>query len=226
MFSSSLLSLAVIISPVFAGGPPLPGSGADRVPPKVDPTKLENFAWANPFSPASKLRQFDATCDSTRTFSAAEFQLHDLRQPEPTGLKPYNEALKGLFYGREYPGGWEGMDNHGYERNMLKMEYTEVPAKVREWIQEQESAQGPGKGLYAILDKPAKRAEDDDDDDDEDEAESQGKVVIFAPGAIYENLPLWVAEDSGCEGASTLTEEFNHSLREGKLTKLQNLYLI
>ncbi|PSR90307.1 hypothetical protein BD289DRAFT_366349 [Coniella lustricola] len=210
MVSSSLLSLAFIISPVFAVGPAVPPQPEDRIPPKVDPTRLENFPWTNPFSSASKLGQFDATCDSTRTFSAAEFQLHDLRQPEPTGLKPYSEALKGLFYGRGYPGGWEGMDNHGYERNMLKMEYDEVPAKVKDWIQEQESAKGPGQGLYAVLDKPLSRADDKDDED-----ESGQKVVIFAPGAIYENLPLWVAENSNCEESLSDLSTYTATPSEG-----------
>lgn len=200
MHTPSLFSVAILLSPVLAGGVPGPD---DSPPPKVEPTKLENFNWTNPFT-SPKLANFDAACESKRTFEANEFQLHDLQLPEPKGLQPYGEALKEFFGGREYPGGWDGIDAHRYERNLLKMEYADVPVKVREWIEEEERSEGPGKGLFAVYQKPA-------------EGETVKKVaklpkadhlrpldkkrtVIFAPGAVYETLPLWVAEGSDCEG--------------------------
>ncbi|KAF3760902.1 hypothetical protein M406DRAFT_222572, partial [Cryphonectria parasitica EP155] len=165
--------------------------------------KLEDFPWANPFG-TPELKQFDAACDATKTFPAAEFQLHDLSTPEPLGLLPYNEVLKGFFGGRPYPGAWSGIDAHGYERILLKMEYAQVPRKVREWIEEQERTEGPGKGLFAVFDTPGKAetVESLADLVGYDLRSLDGKrVVIFAPGAVYENLPLWVAEDSECEDA-------------------------
>jgi hypothetical protein len=36
--------------------------------------------------------------------------------------------------------------------------------------------------------------------DEEWRARDPNRVVIFAPGAVYEVLPLFVAEGSGCEG--------------------------
>ena len=30
------------------------------------------------------------------------------------------------------------------------------------------------------------------------------KLVVFAPGAVYDILPLWVADKSGCQGSSNL----------------------
>lgn len=213
---SLLLTLPILLTPTLtlAGGPPQP------VPPKVDPTPLDNFTWTDPFprlltTTSTSSPPFDAACTSTRTFTALEYQLHDLHEAEPLGLAPYGDALKSIFGGRAYPGGWHGMDAHGYERTLLKMDYQDVPLKVRAWIAEQEtsptgSPKAQGKGLYAVYDKP-KRAQrvtgtadlTEEQDDVEREWDAQ-RIVIFAPGAIYENLPLWVAEGSDCEGKFAL----------------------
>lgn len=188
MRSLHLLPLFVLLASALADsrGPPAP---AANVPPKVEPTKLDNFTWADPFS-SRKDHQFYPACESFRTFSASEFQLHDLSEPEPEGLLPYREPLMASFYGRPYPGGWNGIDAHGYERNLLKMEYQEVPTQVREWIEVQERVEGPGKGLFAVFTKAGVSETTDADE----------KIVVFAPGALYETLPLWVSQDSGCEG--------------------------
>lgn len=198
MLPLSLVTFAALLSPALAGGYP---EGGANVPPKVAPERLDNFTWTNPFV-NKQIDQFDAACENTRTFSASEFQLHDLSTPEPAGLEPYSEALKGIFGGRPYPGGWNGIDAHGYERNLLKMEYKDVPLKVKQWIEDQEKTEGPGKGLFAVFDKPdkgevVKRTADLGKDP---RLVDEKRNVVFAPGAIYETLPLWVAEDSGCEG--------------------------
>lgn len=199
---SSLIASALLTSWASALGP--------EPPPKVDPTPTEDFTWADPFTPGN-LDQFDATCAAESKFSAFEHQLHDLFESEPVGLWPYAEALKSLFSGREYPGGWDGMDNHGYERTLLKMAYSNIPIKVREWIEEQERTEGKGKGLYAVYEKPPKgeaaagpakipkkTAVDDL------RLLDKNKIAIFAPGAIYETLPLWVAAGSDCKGIPLL----------------------
>ncbi|KAK8023934.1 hypothetical protein PG993_012000 [Apiospora rasikravindrae] len=133
------------------------------------------------------------------------------RRPQgvpPLGLGPYADRLKAFFQGREYPGSWDGLDPHGYDRNVVLMEWDDVPEAVRVWIDEQakqkkETKKGKktdeeekkredlsGKGLFAVYRKAR--------------APKDHKVIIFAPGAIYETLPLWVAEDSECE--STLRD--------------------
>ncbi|KAJ4412068.1 hypothetical protein N0V82_008868 [Gnomoniopsis sp. IMI 355080] len=212
MFPLQLLPLALLFSPCLASvGPSVPES---PVPPKVDPTKLDNFTWRDPFS-SPKIHQFDAACESSRTFSASEFQLHDLSTPEPQGLLPFRKQLLAVFGSRDYPGGWDGMDAHGYERNLLKMEHKEVPVQVREWIEAQEQNDGPGKGLFAVIDKNGK-----DESAGKKEGESQSvvdgdKIVLFAPGAIYETLPLWLAEDSGCEGTLTDLSKYSSKFVDG-----------
>lgn len=205
------------------GGPAGPPGGA-AVPPKVEPTKLDNFTWTDPFSRPDRAASHRAACESARTFAASEHQLHDLSAPAPAGLQAYGGALKGAFGGRPYPGGWDGVDAHGYERTLLRMEWGDVPSLVRRWVRAQEQQEGDeeeeegeageagtgrGKGLFAVFDKPGQgkgeaeaveRTVDWSASEGEVEEEAKGRVVVFAPGAIYETLPLWVAEGSECEG--------------------------
>ena len=201
---STALASALLTSWASALGP--------EPPPKVDPTATEGFTWEDPFS-SKKLDQFDITCAVEGKFSASEYQLHDLFKGEPVGLWPYADALKTFFQGREYPGGWDGIDNHGYERTLLQMTYSHIPVKVREWIEEQERTDGAGKGLYAVYEKPpqgeaatgpAKVPKKNTTDDLR--LLDKKKIAIFAPGAIYETLPLWVAENSDCKGNVALSE--------------------
>lgn len=217
--SLHLTLLLLLPTTALAGGPPQP------VPPKVDPTPLENFTWTDPFprlsSSASGSPLLTAACESTRTFSAWEYQLHDLHEPEPRGLAPYGDALKTIFGGRAYPGGWDGLDAHGYERTLLKMAYADVPLPVRTWIAEQElQPKKGGKGLYAVYDKPKRAqrvtgtADLSEEQGDEAEWDAQ-RVVIFAPGALYENLPLWVAEGSACEATLRTLDRYSPKLVDG-----------
>lgn len=229
MLPPYLAALALSLPPALAAGFGPPPS-VPNVPPKVDATKLDNFTWADPFR-SPQLDRFTAACEGAATFAAAEFQLHDLSVPAGRGgLRPYGEALKAAFVGRAYPGGWGGMDAHGYERTLLRMEYADVPPRVRLWIEEQENTAGPGHGLFAVLDKPQAKAEDEDEGEGEGDDEAEGeeavgraadlsddprsmdaeRVVVFAPGAIYETLPLWVAEGSGCEGMYLSLRPFVH----------------
>ncbi|KAK3381823.1 hypothetical protein B0H63DRAFT_214299 [Podospora didyma] len=203
----ALIAAAAWVSSAAAiTGPAIPGGGATR--PEGKPAKMENWKWSDPFS-GSRIRKLEAACEAERTFKASEYLLDDLSESPPLGLKPFFDALKKVFANREYPGSWDGIDPHGYDRNLLKMEYVDVPIKVREWIEEQERSDGPGKGLFAVYEKPVS-----DDDVVRNTVRipatpifaalrplDKKKVVIFAPGALYETLPLWVAEGSDCADA-------------------------
>jgi hypothetical protein len=175
-------------------------------PPKpVKPNLVDGFVWRDPFKSAA-IESFDSPCEATRKFSTFEYTLHDLMAEEPKGLKAWSKGLKKIFSEREYPGGWSGYDRHGYDRAILRMAYTDVPLAVREWIEEQERTGGEGKGLYAVFPLP-KDAEEEIENvvgvpqaDQVDRSEDKLKTVIFAPGALYHILPLWVAEGSNCQG--------------------------
>jgi hypothetical protein len=61
------------------------------------------------------------------------------------------------------------------ERELLKMDVADVPARVRAWMEKEEGTQK----WYSV----------------------QGKTVFFAPGAVYPLVPLWVdAAGEECEG--------------------------
>lgn len=215
MLNPSLFSLGLLLSPVVALVGPPASENILGIPPKVEPTRFENFTWSDPFS-STRLAEFDSACAGQRTFAASEFQIHDLQAPEPKGLWPYGNALKLLFGGRPYPGDWDGMDPHGYERNLLKMDYTDVPVKVREWIEKQEKTDGPGKGLFGIYDIPeeGERVTGVAQVDDVQQLD-QKRVAIFAPGALYETLPLWVAEASDCEDILANMDKYSPKLVDG-----------
>lgn len=184
--TASLLALASISTTAYAAG--------KKVPPKAKAHTVEGFAWPNPFESVA-LKDYSATCEASASLPATEFQLHDLYEEAPLGLLPWADALKEFFSGHEYPGGWEGQDPHGYDRLVLKMEWKDVPAKARQWIEKN------GGALFGIYKKPdgegkkvSKRATPSADGKLEDH------VVIFAPGALYGILPLFVANGSACEG--------------------------
>ena len=88
------------------------------------------------------------------------------------------------------------------------MTYDEVPVRVREWIEEQERNDGAGKGVLAVYQDSVKgsrvlntiKVPAETPVSEEWRARDGNRIAIFAPGAVYEVLPLWVAEGSGCEG--------------------------
>jgi hypothetical protein len=195
--------------------------GPQRPPPPPEVTLAKNFAWSDPWSANSSflLEGLEAACTAEREFTggAKLFLLHDLFESYPLGLAPWADALKLFFKGREYPGEFDGWDHHLHDRELVLMPYLEIPRRVREWIAEQDKTDGPGKGLFAVYDLP------DDAEATKDPKVKKTKVkgpaaeipeelelhrrrieehriAIFAPGALYSILPLWVAEGSDCEG--------------------------
>ncbi|KAF7548317.1 hypothetical protein G7046_g8718 [Stylonectria norvegica] len=175
-----------------------------KEPPKPTVDLVKGFRWKNPFS-SEAIAPYEAACEATVNFSALEYTLHELMHPHPEGLKPWAKGLKKFFSGREYPGGWFGLDFHLHDRSLLFMEYRKLPLPVREWIEEQDRTDGEGKGLFAVFEKP--ESEEDEIDDvvnfasanELDRLEDKQKVAIFAPGSLYDILPLWVAETSKCK---------------------------
>ena len=199
----TLLTAAWLASSASAVGPATPKDS--RLDGK--PEKMAGWRWTNPFT-APSAKKFTPSCTASRTFAAREFVLDDLAEDPPLGLLPYRDALKQVFSTRQYPGSWDGIDPHGYDRLLLTMEYSDVPLNVREWIEEQERSDGEGKGLFAVYGKPGAgtrvlniiNVPRETPVNEEWRARDENRVVVFAPGALYEVAPLFVAAGSECEG--------------------------
>lgn len=193
--------------------------GAHNQPPKGEVTKTDNFVWADPFHDHRLAHKLTAACTVERTFHAREFLLHDLYEHDPKGLWAYGDALKTIFKGRPYPGGWDGLDPHMYDRPLLLMDYVDVPLAVREWIEEGErevddedlgdagdaekkkEIEGR-KNLFAVFERPTEPEQKVTKTVVPAKTAAKAallrpldakRVVIFAPGALYGILPLWAA---------------------------------
>jgi len=200
-----LLAAALLTGSTTAIGPAAPDQ-----PPRLKgkPEKMSSWKWPNPFTSSTVTKKYDPVCTVERTIAAQEYLLDDLSQNPPKGLLPYRDALKSVFGTRDYPGSWDGIDPHGYDRHILFMDYHLMPLKVREWIEDQERSDGPGKGLFAVYPRPLPgtrvlhtvKVPQESPVPKEWRENDDRRIAIFAPGAIYETLPLWVADDSDCAG--------------------------
>ncbi|KAH6617504.1 hypothetical protein F5144DRAFT_457507, partial [Chaetomium tenue] len=213
-----LLTAAWLAATTTAIGPATP-----EQPPRLQgkAEKMANWRWPNPFA-SPEHKKFTAACDVLKSFRASEFMLDDLAVKAPKGLLEYRDALKEVFATREYPGSWEGIDPHGYDRDLLSMDYDDMPLKVREWIEEQERTDGPGKGLFAVYMRPMPGTRvmhtikvPEAPVTEEWRARDEVRVALFAPGAVYETAPLWVAEGSKCEGPLLDLSKFSAKLVDG-----------
>jgi hypothetical protein len=143
-----------------------PTAAAD---PADDPTPI-GALWTSSWD-SSSLSPYHQSCGASSTFRAQVFKLAAL-YPD---LEDYATGLKRFYAGTHYPGSWDGVDAHGMERELLKMDVADLPARVRKWMEQQ----GAEQKWFSV----------------------QGKTVFFAPGAVYPLVPLWVdAKGEGCKG--------------------------
>ncbi|KAF6832403.1 phenylacetaldoxime dehydratase [Colletotrichum plurivorum] len=177
----SILSLALFLPFVL---------GANVVIDQV----AESFPWSDPFGAHPSPPGFRARCEATATFRATQHVIREIHEPLPVGLAPWADAIRYFFGGRPFPGGWNGVDPRGADREVVKMEYADVPAAVKEWIVEQKKGEGDSRWLFGVYEKPGPGGKVGGTAAEED------LVVLFAAGAVYEVLPLWVAGGSECEG--------------------------
>jgi len=171
--------------------------GAD--PAVVISQVVDSFKWQDPFDSHATPPGFQITCEATATFQATQHVLTDLHKPTPLGLQPWADAIKFFFGGRPFPGSWEGVDALGVNREVIKMEYTDVPIAVKDWIEEQKTNPEGNRFLFGVYDKPNAAGEKISRQAQRGDGADENKIVLFAAGAIYEILPLWVAKTSGCE---------------------------
>ncbi|KAK4095764.1 hypothetical protein N658DRAFT_502349 [Parathielavia hyrcaniae] len=215
----ALLAAAMLATTATAIGPATPDKPV-RLPGK--PEKMATWRWPNPFA-SPRYAKYTPACEAKATFPAREHSLDDLSETGRNGLIAFRDALRSVFAAREYPGSWDGIDPHGYDRRLLIMDYDSMPLKVREWIEEQERSDGPGKGLFAVYGRPGPGQRVGDTVpvpkevpvSEEYRAKDDRRVVLFAPGAIHEILPLWVAEGSDCEESLLDLSKYSGKLADG-----------
>lgn len=202
-------AITLLLSALAAVPASAQGVSNPRAPESLDEAKatiVESFKWRDPFANEATAEKFDVACEVTEVFKAEQYTLHQLYDKQPLGLWSYVDGLKKFFTEREYPGGWSGLDRHGWDRNVLLMYYDSVPVQVREWIEEQARTESEHFGLFAMFPKAKDKHEKVPEqvvvpkDGPVDRSEDENKVILFAPGALYEILPLFVAESSECKG--------------------------
>jgi len=174
---------------------------------------------------------WESACEAHGTFKARQYDLAvegDRTRPLPFGLGPWEGAIKNFLHGRAYPGhfrgdkGEEDGSAHGSRKVFLTMEWTEVPRAVRRWVEDHQRKEWVDQHehwMFAVLEHPqgdetipstlppppASTAVGEDGAAAAPSGrvvEDKDKVLFFAAGAIYELLPLWVAEGSQCESKS------------------------
>lgn len=164
------------------------------------------FKWHRPFpEDGHDPGGFTVPCKHIEEFHAHQIKMADIREPFPDGLAPWADAVEAFFDPRTYPGGWDGANLKGTNRDLLVMEYKDVPRAVREWIASRQSdLDSDDRWLYAIFEKPKSKTDTIiatvAPSPSATDTELSDKIMVFAPGALYENLPLWVAKGSKCEG--------------------------
>jgi hypothetical protein len=109
-------------------------------------------------------------------------------------LKEFAPDLK-IFYNKQlYAGSWDGIDRHGNERELMRMDLHSMPYKVREWLKREKRQKH-----FSV----------------------QQDNVFFAPGAIYPILPLWVDEPEDgnleCETVFDDLEAYSNEPEDGKV---------
>ncbi|AEO69769.1 uncharacterized protein THITE_43138 [Thermothielavioides terrestris NRRL 8126] len=124
---------------------------------------VPSFQWSNPFpSDGTDPGGYDIHCKASGTFHARLYKLRDLPLEPPLGLAPWEGAISDFISRRDYPGSWDGVDHKGLDREVVVMEWVDVPAAVRDWIEEQqrdESEANDKKWLFGVFEKPRREGE-------------------------------------------------------------------
>lgn len=169
---------------------------------------IDGFRWARPWpDDGSPLQGFIIPCKAAGSFVATQYKVSELYKNPPDGLSPWASQLNLLFNSRAYPGSWDGVNLHGDNRDMVMMEYKDVPIPVQNWVEKELSDEiGSKKRFMGVYRKP-KEGESSVAPGDISSLPAEEKVLIIAPGEFYEILPLFVSKGSKCEGTlSDLTK--------------------
>ncbi|KAF1917520.1 hypothetical protein BDU57DRAFT_446078 [Ampelomyces quisqualis] len=188
---STVLSTALLAATSYAAEESASSSsssaGAESTP--FDEPTPAGALWTAKWGTVD-LQPYSQNCLSRNTYTAKIYKLSEL-YPD---LKDFAPDLK-IFYNKQlYAGSWNGIDAHGTKRELMRMELSSMPYKVREWLK-----RTPKQKHFSVHDDN----------------------VFFAPGAIYPILPLWVEEpDDGkleCEDVFDDLEIYSNEPADGKV---------
>lgn len=165
------------------------------------PGHVKDFHWTRPFPYDNTAPLHTETkCEITRTFRAEQWTLRDLR------ACPWHTAIETYTGWHSYPGSWEGADHGPQQREYLVMDWLDVPAAVRKWVDGAEHHRDRNEGtqgkwwMFGQFERPVSLRRYGNSDGNGTGIRDEDKVLLFAPAVMYEILPLWVAEGSECEG--------------------------
>ncbi len=187
---------------------------------------VPHWNWHRPFPDHGEPPMgFETKCNVVKKFHAKNYKLGDLRHGEGHELYPFSDAIEKFIAGRVYPGSWDGVDHGGMQRDLLMMEWRDLPLHVRKWIEDTEmrrpDADDGRRWRFMVFQrKPRKVAMTATETAPLRAVPTEGaesatwtlpqvadrdKVVFFAPGQLYPILPLFNAKSAGkCEGTSRL----------------------
>ncbi|KAL1836254.1 hypothetical protein VTJ49DRAFT_5385 [Mycothermus thermophilus] len=124
---------------------------------------VPTFRWSRPFpDDGSEPMGFHIKCRNTASFKAKMYKLKDLAEEPPTGLAPWKEGIERFMAQRDYAGSWDGVDHKDQDREIIVMEWTDVPESVRQWIEQQQRGDGlvpEHKWLFGVFRKPKEEGE-------------------------------------------------------------------
>ncbi|KAL2155675.1 hypothetical protein VTH82DRAFT_417 [Thermothelomyces myriococcoides] len=119
---------------------------------------VPSFKWSRPFpDDGTDPMGFTVHCRHSKTFHAKMYKLKDLSEEPPTGLAPWKVGIEDFLRKRDYVGSWDGVDHKGQDREIVVMEWVDVPWEVKGWIEEQQrdpNQTNEKKWLFGVFEKP------------------------------------------------------------------------
>lgn len=119
---------------------------------------VPTFKWSRPFpDDGTDPGGFHVNCKAEATFHAKLYKLKDLAENPPTGLAPWRDPIELFLSKRDYMGSWDGVDHKGQDREVVMMEWVDVPPMVRQWIEQQQADEretNDRKWMFAVFEKP------------------------------------------------------------------------
>jgi hypothetical protein len=176
---------------------------------------VKSFRWMRSFpDDGSEPGGFEVHCRATGSFNAKLYRLSDLPLQPPLGLAPWHDGIEDFLGKLDYMGSWDGVDHKGQDREIVMMEWVDVPEPVRHWIEEQqrdEREENKKRWFFGVFQKPKTEGEriyttvkpegvrPSGGASEEHRVRDEDKIVVFPGAAAYEVLPLWVSKGSRCE---------------------------